>query len=141
MDLAVRFQTDITPLREAGIEPALHQLSASELESNQPSIGKVSPVVTPVNTLDLTTVDGYANVPLIEVADTPMARKKLNPAQVVTQELGVRPLARLLGLDPKAIMRWKDRGLVPADYHRQVIIVAESQGVTITPTDLVHGRG
>lgn len=69
-----------------------------------------------------------------------MARKKLNPAQVVTQELGVRPLARLLGLDPKAIMRWKDRGLVPADYHKQVIIVAESQGVTISPEDLVHGR-
>ena len=70
-----------------------------------------------------------------------MARKKLNPAEVVTSELGVRPLARLLGLDPTAIMRWKKRKLVPSEYHRQVIIVAEQQGVTITANDLVHGRG
>lgn len=69
-----------------------------------------------------------------------MAKRKLNPAEVVTSELGIRPLARLLEVDPTIISRWKRRGLVPSEYHQRLIRVAAQEGVTLTANDLVFGR-
>ena len=63
----------------------------------------------------------------------------MTPAETVTHVLGVRPLARMLGLSPSAVMRWKERdGQVPNKHHRKIIDLAEGQ---ITPHDLIYGRG
>jgi hypothetical protein len=69
-----------------------------------------------------------------------MAKRKLNPAQVVINELGIRPLARELGVDPTIVSRWKKSGLVPSNYHQQVLRIAAEFGRTLTTNDLVYGR-
>lgn len=69
-----------------------------------------------------------------------MAKRKLSPADVVTMEMGVRPLARLLEVDPTIISRWKRRGLVPSEYHKRLITLAEQEGANLSAEDLVFGR-
>ena len=60
------------------------------------------------------------------------------PAEVVISILGVRPLARSLGIVPSAIIKWRERGgIIPSPYHRKIIELVEGQ---ITPDDLVLGR-
>lgn len=60
------------------------------------------------------------------------------PAQVVIDELGVRPLARKLNISPSTILRWRERGkgFIPSTYHREIIRVSEGR---ITAEDLVYG--
>jgi hypothetical protein len=60
------------------------------------------------------------------------------PAEVVTEVLGVRPLARSLGIVPSAVLRWRERGgEIPSRYHKQIIELSDGK---ITPNDLVYGR-
>lgn len=65
-------------------------------------------------------------------------RQKMSPAEVVIEELGVRPLARELGVTPGCIVRWRTRGgNVPHQYHVRICEIGKG---CITPNDLVHGR-
>lgn len=64
--------------------------------------------------------------------------KKMSPAEVVIEELGVRPLARELGVSPGCIVRWRTRGgKVPHQYHVRICEIANG---SVTPDDLVFGR-
>jgi hypothetical protein len=64
--------------------------------------------------------------------------ENVKPAEVVTQELGVRPLARQLGIAPSTVGKWKERtGGIPSVYHKRIIELAEGR---ITADDLVFGR-
>lgn len=62
---------------------------------------------------------------------------KQTPVDVVISRFGIRPLGRKLGVDPSVIHRWKDKGLVPAKYHRQIIELSRDE---LTADDLVYGR-
>ncbi len=65
----------------------------------------------------------------------------MTPAEVVIHELGVRPLARKLGVTPGCISKWKSRGgAVPDDYKIRIIEIARQEGRVITSDDLVYGR-
>lgn len=57
---------------------------------------------------------------------------------------GVRPLARLLGVDPSVVCRWpapRERrgqgGLIPAGYQRDLLRLARSKRLPIKAADLV----
>lgn len=71
-----------------------------------------------------------------------MARKTLTPAEVVIELFGIRPLARELDVDPTTVVRWRsnDDGLIPSSYHRQLLELAERDGVELTAEHLIHGR-
>ncbi len=65
----------------------------------------------------------------------------MTPAEVVIHELGVRPLARKLGVTPGCISKWKSRGgFVPDEYKIEIIRIAWKEGRIITSDDLVYGR-
>jgi hypothetical protein len=70
----------------------------------------------------------------------------MTPAEAVTEELGVRPLARNLNISPSTILRWKERGEgerkgeVPSKYHRDIIRLSKMVGGTIDAHVLVYGR-
>ncbi len=60
------------------------------------------------------------------------------PAAVVISELGVRPLARSLGLSPSAVIKWRKRsGFVPPKHHKRILELAEGR---LSYEDLVVGR-
>jgi len=73
---------------------------------------------------------------------------KLSPAQYVIQTFGgVRDTARILGVLPTSVSRWKlrrpkrgDRGLIPSHLHRKILKKASKLNLDITPFDLVWGR-
>ena len=69
-----------------------------------------------------------------------MAARKKTPADVVIEELGIRPLARALDRNPTTVLRWRDSGLVPSTYHADILKLAAKQGKTLTADDLVLGR-
>ena len=69
-----------------------------------------------------------------------MARKlKFTPAEVVVGKLGMRPLAKELGIPHSTVWRWLQsrHGLVPSQHHRAILKLG---GGAITADDLVHGR-
>ena len=68
-----------------------------------------------------------------------MREQYLTPAELVIEELGVRPLARAVKRAPSTVSRWRNRedGLVPSEYHRTILRLA---GRKITASELVHGR-
>lgn len=64
----------------------------------------------------------------------------MTPAEVVIKELGIRKLARDLGLkSPSAVSHWRNRGggLVPSRYHPRIIELADGR---ISAEDLIYGR-
>jgi len=62
----------------------------------------------------------------------------MTPADVVLAELGVRGLARQLGIDPSTVIRWRQgKGNIPSRYHRQIIELADGK---VSTKELVFGR-
>ena len=70
-----------------------------------------------------------------------MARRarKSNPAASVIDKfgLGIRPLARELGLDPATVFMWRERGRIPAGQQRAVLDLAKRRNVALTADDLI----
>jgi len=67
-----------------------------------------------------------------------MKKRKQSPAEVVINELGIRPLARALGLAPSTPIQWRKRhGGIPHQHHRKILELGEGR---ITTDDLVLGR-
>jgi len=65
----------------------------------------------------------------------------MTPAETVILEFGgVRPLARLLDIDPAAVSRWKRSGYVPHIYYNEMLAMAKKQKIRLTCEDLVLGR-
>ena len=63
--------------------------------------------------------------------------KKQTPAEVVLSLLGIRPLARQLKIDPTTVQRWKKKGMIPSEYHVDILALG---GGELTSDDLVYGR-
>jgi len=71
----------------------------------------------------------------------------MKPAPLVIQRFGgVRPLARVLGIDHSSVSRWQKPktqrgtgGLVPSRYHMTLLQVAETSGVQLNALELVKG--
>jgi len=64
--------------------------------------------------------------------------KKMSPADVVIKELGIRPLARQLGVTPGCIVRWRTRGgTIPQFYWPRLMEIANGK---LTTDDLAYGR-
>jgi len=63
-----------------------------------------------------------------------------NPATVVSGLLGVRAIARALDLSPGAVSKWKESGLVPSKHHEDILALANSRKVKLTPEMLVYGE-
>ncbi len=61
---------------------------------------------------------------------------KQTPLELVKAQLGVRPLARWLGINPSTIVRWRKSGLVPSKYHAEILTHPDC---TLTANDLVLG--
>lgn len=59
------------------------------------------------------------------------------PAEVVIELLGVRPLARLLDLNPSTVTRWREKGTVPQQYWDEIIQITEGR---VTLEELHKGR-
>lgn len=70
-----------------------------------------------------------------------MARAKLTPAEVVIADFGIRPLARDLDIDPTTVVRWRNRarGLVPSNYHVDLLKLAKRRGKPLTESELIRG--
>ena len=66
---------------------------------------------------------------------------RVTPYEIVIEAFrGIRPAARLLGLDPAQVCRWRRSGLIPAPYQRRVLEAAWRRGIDLTAHDLVCGR-
>lgn len=72
----------------------------------------------------------------------------MNPAELVISRFGgVRPLARLLGLDHSSISRWTKKkprglgGLIPSRLHGPLLDLAATQKVALTAEELIRGNG
>ena len=70
----------------------------------------------------------------------------MKPAELVIAKFGgVRPLARLLGLDHSTLCGWQRKapkgsdGLVPSRYHKPLLDLAKEKGIELTPDDLIYG--
>lgn len=60
------------------------------------------------------------------------------PAEVVIEELGIRPLARSLGIVPTTVLRWREKeGMVPSRYHQRIIALSKGR---LNAEDMVYGR-
>lgn len=66
-------------------------------------------------------------------------RSKLSPAAHVIGLLGVRPLAKALGLDPAAVIRWRERssGRIPSRHLSGILALARKRGVALTAEELI----
>ncbi len=66
---------------------------------------------------------------------------RLSPADAVLADFGIRPLARILEVDPTTVIRWRNGdGLIPSQYHRRLLEIAKELNVKLTTDDLIHGR-
>lgn len=67
---------------------------------------------------------------------------KLTPAEVVIEIFGIRPLARELEVDPTTIVRWRrgPGGLIPSQYHKPLLLLAQRDRQKLTPEHLVNGK-
>jgi hypothetical protein len=75
-------------------------------------------------------------------------KKEVSPAKLVAARFGgIRPLGRLLDIDPSAISKWISRGgSIPnsrrgrkEDMHRSLLALAEKQKVKLTAEELIYG--
>lgn len=66
---------------------------------------------------------------------------QITPTELSIQSFGgVRKMARAIGCDPSAIIRWRRNGLIPSGYQRRVLEAAWEAGIDITAHELVFGR-
>lgn len=67
--------------------------------------------------------------------------KRLTPYEVAVKKFGgVRKLALALGFDNhNKVLRWKDRGLIPAQHQQAVYKAGQSLGKPITLREIVFG--
>jgi hypothetical protein len=80
----------------------------------------------------------YIVFPLVNTVNTLYNPVMTTPAEIVINRLGVRPLARSLGISPSAIIKWRERGgEIPSTYYKRIIELSEGN---ITPDDLVFVR-
>jgi hypothetical protein len=66
-------------------------------------------------------------------------------ATVIARFGGVRPLARILGIDPSLVSRWQQPrerrgqgGLIPARYQGPILLAARERGIELSPADMVQ---
>jgi predicted lysophospholipase L1 biosynthesis ABC-type transport system permease subunit len=59
------------------------------------------------------------------------------PVELVIDQFGVRPLGRLLDINPSTILRWRESGRVPSEHHVKLI---QMSGGELSAEDLVFGR-
>lgn len=65
----------------------------------------------------------------------------LTPAEFVIELFGIRPLARELNVDPTTIVRWRQHGgLIPSNYHKPLLELAQRDRQKLTPEHLVNGK-
>lgn len=66
-------------------------------------------------------------------------RSKQSPAAHVIGLLGVRPLAAALGLDPAAVIRWRERnaGRIPSRHMSGILALARRRKIELTADDLI----
>lgn len=65
----------------------------------------------------------------------------INPTELTIACFGgVRKMARALGVDPSAVIRWRRTGLIPSGYQKRVLEAAWQTGSDITAHELVFGR-
>jgi len=70
------------------------------------------------------------------------------PAEhVISAFDGVRPLARILGLNPSAVCRWNkpksergSAGEIPSAHHKAILKEAKARKLDVTAEDLIYGR-
>lgn len=69
-------------------------------------------------------------------------QKKLNPAELVIQLFGFRPLAADLKCSPTTVWRWLNLqgGEVPVRWHKKLLALAKARGLKLTAEELVYGR-
>ena len=64
----------------------------------------------------------------------------INPAELVIRRFGgVRAAARIIGRDPSAICRWRQRKRVPSSAQRQVMKAARFMRIPLTAEELIYG--
>lgn len=71
----------------------------------------------------------------------------MTPADyVITKFGGIRPLARMLGIDHSSVQRWTrplskrgSGGLIPSRHHQRILTLAREQGVEIDAANLIVG--
>lgn len=61
------------------------------------------------------------------------------PASIVCKLLGVRALARALGITPGAVSRWQTRGWVPSKHHARILDIARLRRKRLTDRMLTRG--
>lgn len=67
--------------------------------------------------------------------------KRRTPYEVVIDKFrGVRKLAHALGIDNHtSVLRWKDKGLIPAHHQERVLTVAKERGIDLTAEEVIFG--
>jgi hypothetical protein len=82
------------------------------------------------------------------VARVATVKKEVSPAELIVARFGgVRPLGRLLNIDPSAISKWISRGgRIPnnrggrkEEMHRALLTLAEKRKVKLTAEELIYG--
>ena len=70
-----------------------------------------------------------------------MDKTHLSPPELVINLFGgVRPLGRILQLDPAAITRWRNRGGIPTSSQRKLLEAAWEKGLELDAHDIIFGR-
>lgn len=64
---------------------------------------------------------------------------KTTPAKIVRKLFGTRPLARLLGLTPDALLKWDRNGRVPSKHHERLLELAREKRLRLTAEMLISG--
>ena len=61
----------------------------------------------------------------------------MSPIEIAIDTFGIRPRARLLGIVPSTVLRWREKGFVPIEY---VGTVVQASDGAISEIDMVYGR-
>lgn len=73
-------------------------------------------------------------------------KENITPGALVNRELGTAAIAESLSLQRSTVWRWAQKrprgtgGLVPAEYHRDLMSLAHRLGKSLSANDLIFGR-